>query len=277
MNPFKQERIEFAKAHKIAERQLSPIFRKALIDSYQPVITWVERFGIENVPVDMLIRTNIWNDVYIRAFELIGQKFARKEYYWQRSMEPEAEKAGFAISIFIDEWTRILREYALQYTYGISQSLNQTTIDIINSALAEGDSLELDRQGGIRWFTNKIKNGIKERVKTFSRTEATRIANLGKDLGATKWIEEQGGEGYKLWLGRVVNERQSHLDVNDTIIRKEELFTVGDEQAMRPGDRNLSMKESINCRCTVSYMTYRRYNQYVKRGLIVNGKVVGAS
>ena len=115
---------------------------------------------------------------------------------------------------------------------------------------------------------------MRTRSLTISRTEATRTANLGKEIGARSWIDEQGGQGYKMWLGRVVNERPTHLAVNNTIIPIDDLYQVGDEQAQRPGDVSLSAAEVINCRCSQSLMSQNRYNQLVARGRIVNSKVV---
>lgn len=106
-NPFNTERIAYAKYHKTIEKQLLPLFRKALTDNVQPVLNWVESYGVENVPVDTLINTGVWRVVYPKAFELVGMKSARKEYYWQRSQEPTETKAS-AIDLLVDVWGRIL-------------------------------------------------------------------------------------------------------------------------------------------------------------------------
>lgn len=273
--PFKQEALQFAKFQKTAEKQLAPIFGKALIKSITPVLAWVEKFGIENVPVSDLVVKTVWSEPYLKAYDLIGMKAAKREYYYQRTIEGlEAEKNS-AISIFVDEWTHILIDYALNYVSRMQSNLTQTTIDIITNALGQDYGLEADEGGKIRLISKSIKDSMKTRSLSISRTEATTIANLGKEVGARSWIEQQGGQGYKVWLGKVVRERPEHLALNNTIITIDDLYDMSGVDCQRPGDVVLPANLRINCRCTQSLMTENRYNQYVKRNLIVGGKIVG--
>lgn len=276
-NPFDQERADYAKQHKIAEKQLLPIFRTALYKSIEPVIKWVEIMGIDGVNPGELINKGVWIDAYEKAYNLIGLKFARREYYWQRKQEglTEQEEKATGIGFLIDIWNGKLRDFALQYTYNIQQELNDYTVQIIRRALGDAGSLELDQFGRVRFFIKDLKEKMRARSLVISRTEATRTSNLGKELGARSWIDESGQQGYKMWLGRNDNrERDSHLEENNTIIPIDELYSVGGEQCERPGDIALSASQSINCRCSQSLMSQNRYNQLLKRGRIVNGKVV---
>lgn len=270
---FKQERIEFARFQRNAEREILPIFRKALLKSIQPVLNWVEINGTDSVPVTLLVNRSVWEPTYLTVFEMIGQRAARLEYYSQRRREGYETKAS-VIDFLKDIWSGKLRDYALTYTYSIQRELNDRTIELIQRALGDDGMLEMDRLGRIRFFLTKIKGVMRSRSVTISRTEATRTANLGKEIGARSWIDENGGQGYKMWLGRVVNERPTHLEVNNTIIPMDQLYTVGGELAERPGDINLSADEVINCRCSQSLMSQNAYNQLVRRNRIVNGKVV---
>lgn len=273
---FEKERRLYAKQHKIAERQLLPLFRNALKKNMQPVLEWVDKFGPYNVPVDSLINRGVWNEVYPKAFELIGMKFARQEYYYQRSIEPVATKAS-TIEFLKDVWSGILRTYSFEYANQIASSLNNKTVELIKRALLEGETLGLDKNGFIRWFTKEAGETVNSRGNTFSRTEATRISNLGKDIAARSWIDEQGGGGYKVWLGRIANEREEHILLNDVVIPIDELFNMSGFDCERPADRHLPLNLQINCRCTMSLMSENRYNAYVKRGRIVDGRIVGAS
>lgn len=277
-NPFKQERIDFAKFHKNAEKEALPLFRKALAKTIAPVLNWIDKFGIENVPVSDLINKTVWLEVYPKAYQLIGMKSARREFYYQRKMDGmESETKASAIDFLVDVWSTQLRDYALQYTYDIQQRLNQTTIDIIARALDRNYGLAIDRTGLIRLLKKDVNGAMKIRSGTITRTETTTIANLGKDIGARGWIEQTGSGGYKMWLGRVIDERPTHIATNDTIIEIDDQYSVGGHLCERPGDTALPEKERINCRCTQSFMSGNRYNQYVKRGMIINGKVPGAS
>ena len=271
---LRQERIEFAKFHKNAEKQILPIVRKALNKSIAPVIAWVEGNDVYNVPVAMLIDQNVWRDMYLTIFQQIGMSMARKEYYYQRRIEGGATKAS-AIEFLIDVWSTTLRDYALTYTYKIQRELNDRTIEILTRALGEDYSLGIDRLGRTRLFEKTVNGLFKSRGLTISRTEATTVSNLGKEIGARSWIDEQGGGGYKAWLGRNdERERESHREENNIIIPIDDFHIVGGEQCRCPGDVNLTAKQRIFCRCTETYMSSNRYSQYEKRGRIVNGRIV---
>ena len=277
LNEFKQERIEFARFHKNAEKQMLPIVRKALNKQIKGVISWVEKNGVENVPVEGLIDTTVWRSLYPAIYESIGMSMARLEYYRQRRLEGLESKAS-AIDFLKDIWSGKLRDAAIEYLTGIENRLNQTTVDLVRKALTSGYELGLDRLGRIRIFNKEIFDINKGRGQDITTTETTTISNLGKEIAAKSWIEQQGGNaGYKVWLGRIAKERPTHIAVNDTILPMDEPYAVGGELAQRPGDVALSAKERIRCRCTQSLMGEARYLQYVKRGRIVDGRLTGAS
>jgi hypothetical protein len=276
-HPFNQERIAYAKQHKIAERQLLPMFRKALAQSIQPVINWANTFGLDGLNPDILINRNVWSLTYQKAFNDIGSKFARREYYFQRKQEGllDEEEKAWGIGFLIDVWIGKLKEFAASYAAEIAPELNSTTIEIIRRALGEAGELEIDSLGRVRWFIKTLKNYMKTRSLTISRTEATRTSNLGKELGARSWIDEQGGGGYKMWLGREdERERESHNRVNNVIIPIDDFYEVGGHPALRPGDTTLPASQVISCRCSQSLMSPGRYRQLEKRGRIVNGRVI---
>lgn len=279
LKEFRIERKLWQRQQRIAEKTLVPIFRKALNDSVAPVMDFIRRMGTEVNPAS-LINTNVWTVAYQQAYSNLPLKIAKQEYYRQRGLE--TSKAS-AIDFLVDVWQSTFRNYALNYVYGIQRQLNQTTIDIITEALGDANALGIDRDGSIRLFEKLVNGKLKLRTATISRTEATTLSNLGKDVGARSWIEESGTQGYKVWLGRNdVIERPTHIHENDTIIKLEDKFVLEEpgfapDEGLRPGDINYKARNRIRCRCTVSYMTSNRYNAYVKRGRIVNGKLSGAS
>jgi len=275
MKEFDKERERFAKAHSIAEKQALPYFRKALAANIAPVLKWVEDFGTDNVPVEKLIKEDVWMLTYPQVYQIIGMKFAKNEYYWQRNNE--GVKAS-AIEFLVDIWSGTLKDYALKYTYQIQRQLNDTTIDIITRALGDEAFLGLDRLGRVRLFFKNVKDAMKSRSLSISRTEATTISNLGKEIGARSWIDQNGGQGYKVWLGRNdERERNTHLAENNTILPIDDLYDLGGDLCNRPGDINLKPANRINCRCTQSVMSQNRYNRLISLGRIVNGKLIGAS
>lgn len=272
-NEFYDERVEFAKFHKTAEKELLPYFRKALQASVKPVITWVNSFGTDNVPVDKLIKKDVWAIVYPNVFQLIGLRMARKEYYRQRRLEGLEQKASVT-DFFRDIWSGKLKDYAVNYAKYIQDELNSTTLDLIKRALGDDALLELDSMGRVRFFITKINGLMRTRTENISRTEATTIANLGKEIGARTWIDEMGGEGFKVWLGRNdERERPTHLDENNTILPIDEDYDLSGDMGSRPGDIRFKPANRIGCRCTQSLMSQNRRNALIERGRIVNGKV----
>lgn len=273
LKEFKQERIIFARQQRIAEKTLLPIFRKALKLSIEPVIGYVNAMGTGSNPI-ALINQNVWNDAYLKAYQS-ATKIAKQEYYRQKGIE---QLKGSPIEFLVDVWTKLFRDYALNYVYGIARQLNDTTARIITEALGEVNALGLDRDGSIRLFEKLLNGKMRIRSLVISRTESTTLANLGKEVGARQWIEELGGQGYKVWLGRNDDrERQSHKDENNRILPIDDYYDLEGEKCLRPGDIGLSAKNRVNCRCSQSLMSENRYNGYVKRGRIVNGRLVGAS
>lgn len=246
LNEFKQERIEFARFHKNAEKQQLPIIRKALNKQIAMVVSWVEYNGVENVPVETLIDRAVWRDLYPNMYQTVGMSMARLEYYRQRKLEGIASKG--AIDFLKDVWSGKLRDAAIEYITGIENKLNQTTIELVRKALTNGYETGLDRLGRIRIFNREIMDINKGRGLDISRTEVTTIANLGKEIAAKSWIEQQGGnEGYKVWLGRIIKERETHIETNDTILPMNDKYDLQGDLADRPGDVNLLPKNRINC------------------------------
>lgn len=275
MNPFNQERIDYAKYHKTAEKQLLPLFRKALYETIKPIIDVANTIGLSTVNPEM-INLNVWQKTYQNAYNLIGMKIAKREFYTQRRLDGGLEEKSSAIDFLVDVWDSILRNAANNYVLSIHNDLNDTTMKIIRESLTDAYELGLDEDGTVRLFLKIMTDKQKERAKNFSRTEATTLSNLGKEIGAKSWIDQNGGKGYKMWLGRNdARERPSHLAENNTILEIDDLYDLDGELAQRPGDVNLSPNNRINCRCTQSIMSQNRYNAYVKRGLIKDGKVIG--
>lgn len=274
LKEFKRERQLYAKQQRIAERELLPIFRKALKDSISQVIDYVKNFGTETNPI-FLIDESIWQKAYSKAYNQIGIKIAKQEYYRQRGLEnTKADGIGF----LIDVWTSLFKDYATNYIYKIATDLNANTIKIITEALGEINALGLDKDGAVRLFEKTVNGKMKLRSLVISRTESTTITNLGKEIGAMAWLDESGQSGFKVWLGRNdKRERQSHLSENDTIIKLSDKYNLDGQLCDRPGDITLTANQRINCRCTQSIISERLYNLYVKRGRIVNGKLIGAS
>lgn len=278
---IRKEAAIFTAAMGKAEREFQPIFLKALNDSMRPLFEYVDEFGVDNVPVSKLLTVDPWIAAYTEAYQTIGLRFAEAEYKNQEAKETKYSKAFGFPKFLVDVWSGIMRDYALRYTYDIPRTLNDTTEDIITRALGTDYGFEIDRQGIVRLFKKRMGESNTVRSFTISRTETTTIANLGKEVAAREWMKEADLKSYKIWIGLIVGERAEHLETNDTILPIDQpyvMYSVKDgstHECERPGDINLPPELRINCRCTQSIVSENVRDQYEKRGLIQDGKIIG--
>lgn len=274
MNELRREVEAFRVVQRVAERKALPIFKAALEELYEPIFKWVEVNGIEGIPVVQLLDSQIWDKYYVRLYNEVGMDIARNEYYRHMNRDRDFGQKADGISFLANIWDTIMRDYALKYSYAIRKKLNDTTERIITEALGNDYILNLDRTGRVRLFLKEMKDNIQARSTTISRTEATTMSNLAKEVGARQWIDESGQDGYKVWIGMWGNERPEHVLLNDIVIPLSQTFDMSGFSCERPGDVNLPAELRINCRCTMIILSQRAYNQYIKRGLISEGRLL---
>ena len=90
-----------------------------------------------------------------------------------------------------------------------------------------------------------------------ARTETTFAMNSSKEIAG----EVSGLVLDKIWLGRNDGrERPSHVAMNNKMAGQNELFKVGGSLMKYPGDKNGSVEEVVNCRCTFAYKVRRDAN-----------------
>lgn len=85
------------------------------------------------------------------------------------------------------------------------------------------------------------------RAKLIARTELTGVINDGT-------LQTLIAEGYrrKEWSTVLdTRERESHHNANGQTVGSFETFKVGNSYGQAPGDSNMAIEETANCRCTV--------------------------
>lgn len=237
-------------------KRVYPIFLAGLQVQIQPVISFIKLNNNTNPPLDLLVNPNDMIIPIQSAYEKVGLMAAKREYYGIR-----AEKS--VISLLVDKWKQIFYDYSTKYAYRIKNDLAETTKDEIRKALTESYKLNLNADQTASYIRKSVQKKVsRSRAVLISRTETTTAANLGKEQGAKSWLAESGQKGYKQWLGRDdESERYTHRELNNTIIPIDNNFNVGGEEALLPGQTTLSADERCNCRCTVLYMSERRYQR----------------
>lgn len=252
----KQAAQQFAKQHLIYERKIRPLFRKALIVQVEPVIRWLQ-FNVGEPPLDALIDKTVFRKPMVTAYNTVGKTAAKRSYYLIRELD--GSKA--AIEFLVDLWSKIFRDYALNYAYRIENELSETTKDDIRKALADARELGYNTDETINLIRKRVQGQISRfRSALIARTEATTAANLGAEQGAKSWLAEQNQKGYKEYIGRADDrERETHRALNGTIIPMDEKFSFGGSLGNLPGDTTLPAKERVQCRCSCIFISERRY------------------
>ena len=136
------------------------------------------------------------------------------------------------------------------------------SINIVATAQADvmrAIAIGVKEAEGIEQIAKRItglKAGINpHRARVIARTEVHDAATFSALQSVKDEAQALGATVTKKWVPVLdARTRDDHramfskkpIDVND-------LFTVGGEKALRPGDPNLSAKQRVNCRCAVVF------------------------
>lgn len=235
-----------------------PIFLRALQSQVNPVVEYIRRTGNIDPPLDILVMPNVFIRPIQQSYEMVGMLAAKRQFYLMQGTENKA-----IIDFLVDAWRAIFLDYATNYAYRIDNELSETTKEEIRRALAEAYEQNLNADRTATYIREKVGRKIsRSRAVLISRTESATATNLGKRTGAESWLSENNEKGYKQWIGRNDGrERTTHIELNDKFEPLEEPFKVGGFNAQYPGDKDLPADERCNCRCTVIYLSERRYNR----------------
>jgi len=257
----------YAKQHARYERRAYPIFLRALHEQIQPTLKWIADNQDVNPPLDALVIPAIWRNPMVEVYEMIGTLAARREYFFMRATDKGA------LDFLIEAWRQIFYMYSINYAYRIENELSETTKEEIRRALQYSYENNLNADQTASYIRKKVYNEIsRSRAVMIARTETTTAASLGKETGAKSWLKEQDQKGFKQWIGREDSRERGretdtmHWHLNDQIIPIDEKFTFTDADGvtsygMMPGDVNLPANQRIQCRCTLIYLSQRRYER----------------
>jgi hypothetical protein len=196
----------------------------------------------------------IMQDAYLAFYERVFVDAAKREYNRIRMQE----KSFIPNSFFLSTWKAWIREWVIaNLQLGMIAKVNENTFNQIRLVL--GDAIE---QGLNPFQTEKLLRkeiGSKTRATAIARTESTRANNMGKERSATEWANETGTVLYKTWIwGGSRDPRIEHVNLQNKPIPKDALFSGVDGKAMsKPGDLSGGPQNTINCSCTVVYISER--------------------
>jgi uncharacterized protein with gpF-like domain len=132
-------------------------------------------------------------------------------------------------------------------------SVTETTIRRLKVALQDA----VDKGEGIQDVARRIVttgSGIADlnRARVIARTEIISASNVGSLQGAL----ETGLAFQKEWLATADDRtRDAHIEADGQLVDKYDSFIVEGEPMLYPGDIFASPELTINCRCTVLYIT----------------------
>lgn len=269
MTPEQQHARTYQDQQKAYERKWRIAFNRILNGQLTPVLRAIQQ-GLRPNP-DLLISAGSFAPSIIELYETVGVSAARREYYWQRAMAGNEEKANI-VDFFLDRWRLIFRNYAREYAYRVDNGMTETTREQVR------EELERAYEEGITGnkLITRIKRviGAKNRIRAtnIARTETTAAANIAKETGAREYAASSGDKMYKGWISRVDERtRQAHLIENNHYIEIDDKFVIDDPktgriECDRPGDLVLPASQRCMCRCVCVYISERRYLRLVERG-----------
>jgi hypothetical protein len=200
----------------------------------------------------------IMEEAYLRFYERVFVDSAKRGLKYVRVIN---QKAFIDDAFFLTSWRAWIRDYVFNdiVIRKLITQVNDRTLKEIAKALSEG--IELGLTGG--QLTDSIINfvGKKSRARGIAITEATRANAIGKERSADDWQKETGSELWKLWIhsGNPREPRNNHIQLQNKPIPKDQLFDNGLD---KPGDANGSASETVNCRCTIVYISRDYVSEY---------------
>ena len=195
------------------------------------------------------IMTDGLMDVIMNMYKVIGVYFANSTLTEIRQSAKGAEEKRFG---FNDEWVNAIINYfkahLLDMVFNIAETTKQRIFDLLIKANTEG------------WGVDKIAMELESpemtliRSRLIVRTESVKAMRYGNDLAEKKsiWVTD------KVWIAAHDHRtRHSHRDIDGAIARgkfKVERFRgnilVGYDMMDGPGDKDASIENLANCRCT---------------------------
>ena len=202
---------------------------------------------------DSVLMLNAYIDFYERVFvDAATREFDRIREMHRKEFIPD----GF----FLETWREWIGRWVIDNLGGLIQRVNENTREKIRIALANAAEQGLNPFQTAKYLKEFV--GSRSRALAIARTEGTRANNMGKERSANDWANETGVELWKQWVhGGSREPREEHLFLASQYpIRKYEKFPLGNGMDM-PGDPAGGPDQTINCSCTVVYLS----GQYVAR------------
>lgn len=190
------------------------------------------------------------NAVLSDLYTVVGVAFAQAEYDGLTSTKSLQVKRLPGADL-LTGWAQRLRRFFTTEAAPRARGIQQTTGDIIKDTLNQARLDGLSIPDAAKLLREKISTLSQARAVVIARTEIVSASNLASLMGAQatglklnmKWLSTPGSR-----------TRASHRAANGQVVPLGGTFTVGGYPARYPGDPLLPAAESIQCRCSQSYI-----------------------
>ena len=192
-------------------------------------------------------------EAYIRFYQEVFVDAAKREYNRIRMQE----KAFVPSDFFLNTWREWIRDWVVKNLYDLINEVTATTLKKVEDILAEAIELGLNPTQTQDLLLKRIPDV--KRARAIARTESTRANNMGKKRSATEYANQSGDTLYKVWIwGGSREPRLEHVQLQNKPIKANDFFIgINDKQMDIPGDRQGGPENTINCSCSVVYISER--------------------
>jgi SPP1 gp7 family putative phage head morphogenesis protein len=248
---------EYERRRNALEQKWIPKIRKQL---NRIIALYIEQYLNGRQSTDF-IQYNSFYEILVKLYTDAGARMAGVQYRELRGQLPRknfshidvlVNKVGVSTSDlstknqFTDDVINQLRIAGLNLAQNITETSKKLIKEVLQKGVEEG------------WGTDKIAREIrrvsgmenKRRSLTIARTEVGRAANVGKILAAKRMEVAMD----KTWsAARDERTRKSHHLAHGQTVDLDDAFEVGGVRMIAPGDPSAPAKETVNCRCSMTF------------------------
>jgi SPP1 gp7 family putative phage head morphogenesis protein len=249
---YRQKWMKYHNSYeKRAYKELRKVFKK-----------WNNKvFGIElqENSINQQLMANInANDMYTTYYNIYFNIGVLHGTRVGRSINVELNK-DFTIPKFMTEFEKNLPLFLNKYGITRIQQVHKTYLEdvskLFSDRLKEGKTLKETTSEVFKVM--KSPRFYKYQAERIARTETTAAANYA----AVQSGSVSGFVMEKRWISALDKRtRDPHASTNGQRVGEKEMFIVGGENLLYPGDPNGSAGNVINCRCTIAVIPKKDKN-----------------
>jgi len=183
-----------------------------------------------------------------------GETIAVVEDLYEQAAGAGLDRLAMLFETAFDVSQPWVREFLEGRANQLAGQVTQTTYDAITSALADG----VDAGESIDDLADRVRHVFSVandvRATTIARTEVISAYNGAATMGAAQ-LPADVVAGQEWIATRDSRTRDTHASADGQVVMVGQPFLVGGNQGAYPGDPSLPSDESINCRCTVAFLS----------------------